>query len=102
VAGVLIRIILENAVSRVCLCLLLITPSGQADLHDTDKGSVAINETEFDHAAMWWQVTCFTRTVAAASISVPFMWIRSQLIADDEICAVCCFCEYAWTLNWIP
>jgi hypothetical protein len=102
VDGVLIRNILENAVPRVCLCLQLVTSAGLADLYDSDKRRVAINETELYHAAMCWQVTCFPPELLLLSISGPSVWIRSQLIAGDEISAVCCFYEYARTLNWIP
>jgi hypothetical protein len=56
---VLSRIILDNAVSGVYLYLELVTPSGLADLYESDNRTGAVDATEFDRAAMLRQVTCF-------------------------------------------
>ena len=56
---VLSRTILDNAVSRVCLSFELVTSSELADLYESDNRNGAVDATEFDHAAMLRQVTCF-------------------------------------------
>jgi hypothetical protein len=56
---VLSRIILDNAASRICLYLELFTPCGLADWYESDNRNVAVDATEFDHAAILRQVTCF-------------------------------------------
>jgi hypothetical protein len=56
---VLSRIILDNAASRVCLYFELVTASGLAVLYGSDNRNGAADATEFDHAAILRQVTCF-------------------------------------------